>query len=86
MHTNTPLFLPHIWLLFDKSLHQLPTFGIFHNHDLDASLLQILLAPHKGLVFANDHACYLIQDTRSCAHVARRKGGVHGRTAVGRCW
>jgi hypothetical protein len=78
----TNVFVPVLRLLLDELVHQLATFFVVQDYDLDAPALQILLTTYEGLVLADDNPLNLVHDAGPSAHVARTKGGVHGSTSI----
>jgi hypothetical protein len=56
--------LPDLGLLLNELIHQILTLLTLHNHDLNASLLQIGFAAKEGLILSNHNTGDTIEDTR----------------------
>ena len=62
--------LPIFRLLANELAHQLFALFALNVDDLDATLLEVLLATDKSLVLAKDDAVDLVEDACARAHVA----------------
>ena len=56
-------------MIMDELFHQRLALGTFDVDDLDASLPEVILAPHEGVVFAQNHSLYLVENACTRAHV-----------------
>jgi hypothetical protein len=61
--------LPDLGPFLNEPIHQILTLLTLHNHDLNASLLQIGFATKEGLVLSNDNTRDSVENARTSTFV-----------------
>src|SRR5690606_35204659 len=73
------VFVPQVRMLADEALHHGDAAFIVHEAQLDAFLLEPVLASLKGAVLTDDDAADAVEDGGAAAHCAGAEGGAEGQ-------